>query len=269
MAFVENVETIIQCVNETIDNMPVGLWVLFLEKMLHPFIKRLVKVDSKRILPPKWMEALPAYRPPTSLRQNYYDLCAVLLSDKTTYGTRCRELIEHMQKPAYELIHGLFNRDHDKEEFRNAFMGISTQLQMINGQYTVYLFVKNHLRDYATVDFLVSYIVKCGSAEFILQALWGYIAEVHPPDHGDTGTGSEQIYKPRMESLEALIIGLQNHLHVQEERRTAMAMALHSRLGSMAGLGLLGNDLLNAMAPVDTAKIVLWHELITEFVGFV
>jgi len=267
MAFVKDAETIIQCVNETIDNMPEGLWVLFLEKMLHPFIKRLVKVDSKHILPPKWMEVLPHYRPPTSLRQNYYDLCEVLLSDKNTHGPTCRELIEKMQKPAYELIHGLFNRDHDKEEFRNVFMGISTQLQMINGQYTVYFFVKNHLREYCTVEFLVSYIVKCGSVEFILQTLWGYKAEVHPTDHGETSTGSKQIYKPRMESLEALIFGLENHIRIQEERRTALAMALHARLGDMAGLGLLGNDLLNALAPVDVPKLVSWHELLTEFVG--
>ena len=260
MAFVEDAELMIRYVNETIDNMPEGLWAIFLDRMLRPFIKRLVKVDSKQILPPKWMEALPRYRPPTSLRQNYYDLCEVLLSDKATHGTRCRELIAKIQKPAYDLIHGLFNRDHDKTEFRDAFMGISTQLHMINGQYTVYFFVKNHLRDYATVEFLVSYIVKCGSVEFILQILWGYKAQVQPADHA---------YKPRMESLEALIYCLGNHIRIQEDRRTALAMALHARLGSMAGLGLLGNDLLNAMAPMDGPKLVFWHELITEFVGFV
>ena len=269
MAFVEDAEIMIRCVNETIDNMPAGLWALFLEKMLKPFVKRLVKVDSKHILPSKWMEALPGYRPPTSLRQNYYDLCEVLVSDKATHGTRCRELITNIQKPAYDLIHGLFNRDHDKTEFRDAFMGISTQLQMINGQYTVYFFVKNHLRDYATVEFLVSYVVKCGSVEFILQTLWGYKAQVQPANHAKGGVGSEQIYKPRMESLEALIDGLENHIHIQQERRTAVAMALHARLGNMAGLGLLGNDLLNGMAPMDDPKLVFWHELITEFVGFV
>lgn len=269
MAFVEDAELMIRSVNETIDNMPEGLWALFLDKMLKPFIERLVKADSKHILPPKWMVALPGYRPPMSLRQNYYDLCKILLSDKTIYGPRCRELISDMQRPAYDLIYGLFNREHDNQAFRDVFMGLTSQLQMINGQYTVYFFVKNHLRDYDTVDFLVSYIVKCGAADFILQTLRAYRAVVHPADHGESSTVFDTFYKPRMKSLEALVVAIENHIQTQEDRRVAVAMALHSRLGRAAGLGLLGNDVLSAMSPVDAPKLVSWHDLVSEFVGFV
>jgi hypothetical protein len=255
MAFVSDVEETIRGVNETIDNMPSGVWAFFVEKMYLPFVKRLIQADLKKILPVAWMGSLPTYRPPKSMRQNYFDLCAILLSDRNIQGPVCRELIQKMQKPAYCLIYALFKRDCDKEEFRILFMSLNTQIQMINGQYSTYFFVKNHLRDYDTVDFLISYVIKCGGGEFILQSIRGY------------SIAQGNVYTPRMKPLQGLICGLETHIRNQEGRRLALAMALQNRLGAAAGLGALGTDLLSAMAPTDPPKLIYWHDVLAEFVG--
>jgi hypothetical protein len=271
MAFVVDIEKMIQTVNETIDNMPPGVWEVFLNKMYKPFMKRVVAADSKKILPPKWMTALPSRRPPSSLRQNYYDLCAVLFSDKNMHGKECRETIRKILHPGIGLLTGLLKRDVNNKEFQTVFMGLNAQLQMMNGQYSVYFFVKNHLRDFDTVDFLMVYILQCGSAEFILHAVRRYSAVSKPSDHyasDDEDVKPELIYTPRAHTLQALIAALETHIDEQDQRRAAVAMALHHRLGSGAGLGSLGVDLLSAMAPTDPPKMVTWDDIFGQVLGF-
>ena len=270
MAFVEDTEKMIKTVNETIDNMPPGMWEVFLNKMYKPFVMRVVSADSKKILSPKWMTALPSFRPPASLRQNYYDLCTVLYTDKSMHGSACRTTIHSILKPAYSLIAGLLKRDVENKAFQAVFLGLTAQLQMINGQYSVYFFVKNHLRDYDTADFLVEYVLKTGTVEFILQTIRRYSVVCKPSNHLASDTKQSKgdlIYTPRPHSLQALIAGLERHIQTQDSRRVAVAMALHSRLGRASGLGLLGTDLLCAMAPVDSAKLVTWDDVIGDVFG--
>ena len=264
--FNQRLEITISSVQDTIDEMPVGMWACFLDNMYTPFLKRLVHADPKGILPSKWMLALPSRRPPRSLRQNYYDLCAILHMDRSMHGPGCREVLEKIHKPAYDLLHGLLNKDPYLLESRDAFMGLVAQLQMMTGQYSTYRFVKNYLRDYDGVDFLVGYIIKSGATEFVLESARGLAQDLtqHRPDHDDYES-TKLIYIPSGHALSALIKGLKGYLKGQRARKIAVAMALHGRLGAGSGLGALGSDLLAAMVPADPPRQVFWHEMRSEF----
>ena len=267
LTYGQKTDAMISAIQDIIDDMPEGLWEHFINMMYIPFLKRLVHADHRGILPAKWMVTLPVRRPPRSLRQNFYDLCKVLQTDRNTHGKECRDILNALHQPAYDLLHSMLNKNPKMLESRDAFMGLTAQLQMINGSYSTYKFVKNYLEDFEGVDFLVGYVVKSGGTEFVLEVCRGFLNDISTdrPKHGAVLVSNALINTPKTHALLALIEGLENHIKTQQDRKIAVAMALHGRLGGGSALGSLGADLLSSMIPADPPRQVLWHDVTADF----
>jgi hypothetical protein len=110
---------------------------------------------------------------------------------------------------------------------------------------------QHHVSTDATV--ISKLVIERGLVDFSLSALPGVISDMREEKQ-------QVCFINTMLFVQTL---LRTHVDDITDRRLALAMALHRRLGADAGMGALTADLVCAFAPVEEfPRHVLWHEML-------
>ena len=70
-----------------------------------------------------------------------------------------------------------------------------------------------------------------------------------------------------LEYMRAVKASIESRLQREVEHKTALAMALHHRLGAQAGISVLGADVLPACVPKAVDSILTWRDVMGKWIG--
>ena len=149
------------------ESMPLFIWNRFRIIMLIPFLYRLSSSDGKngRLLPKGWITRLPLRRPPTSLRQLFYDMCVEALGENFVPGC-----VQRLYNLGFTLVQSIWAHMPDPW----TPVALTVQLKAIRGQDPVLGYVLNMLdedEDDVDVDMCAEHFVQSGASDYALLVL--------------------------------------------------------------------------------------------------
>ena len=243
-------------------------WERFTKQMFAPVLLRMTAVYPGK-LPERWITKLPCFVPPeNSMKRAFYDLCAILqleaVASKEEYLRRIERAIEAAKRldtlMRYQKVAQGCRVDMTRQRVSyesrpwKLINNISTQISSFSANYGPTYFViapQHHVSTDATV--ISKLVIERGLVDFSLSALPGVISDMREEKQ-------QVCFINTMLFVQTL---LRTHVDDITDRRLALAMALHRRLGADAGMGALTADLMCAFAPVEEfPRHVLWHEML-------
>lgn len=227
-------------VSALINNMPPDLWTLFLDQMYKPFLLRLATSDAKGRMPPSWIDVLPDRRPPKSLRQIFYDACALAHRNPAVEGTAARGVIVRMYSGTW-LILQFMNKHGQMSPYTVSHL--RTQMEMLTGNMEVMVHLNRCIRAYPfswNPTAFARFTIRSGAHEFMLDVLERTIREPGSRPSIERRAKRFDMIQDRVQSVRDEIILLVDLIRA---KRLAIAMALHKRLGGDSQMAVLSEEL--------------------------
>ena len=239
-----------------IDRMPDGAWPMVRSRIMRPIMEQVVVACQKPLgLDPAWMDALPA---------NFNDA----RGPKRLYHEACAQLLDATKKPNLRRVNFLL------ETIVAVFLGgkvpthvyvhVWTQLFELTGRNRVFWMVMEHVDMFIspTVEDLGAWLRDVGADEYGLTVLKGLQADARwgIDNHAARTRKRMRTLENAGRNIDRLVVDVEAKGSAQ--RRLAVAMVLHERLGQGAWLGKLEPGVVRMCALMaDVPKMLRWTDV--------
>ena len=241
-----------------IDNMPPELWRLFIERMYTPLLVRLAGIDPKRRLTVAWVTALPPRRPTKSLKRLFFDACAQAQRNPSVEGTAARPVILRM----YEYTLGILAFiDTFTPICPSVYHNLRAQILMLNADFPMLVHFSRCIRDCPFAINPAAFAretVRSGVDAYMLETIDRALSDRGIRPTIERRARRYDVAGQRMAAMRSEIIARVANIH---DRRLAVAMALHTRLGQGSALGRMPEELLCRCVRGLAPELVRWDEI--------
>ena len=235
------------------ETMPLFVWDRFRMIMLIPFLYRLSASDGKngRLLPKGWITRLPFRRPPTSLRQLFYDMCVEALGDNFVPGC-----VQRLYNLGFTLVQSIW----DQMPATWTPVALTAQLKAMRGQDPVLGFVLNMIldeddEDEVDVEICAEHFVQTGVVDHALLVLDSMQADC------------DNVHKKANLACVASLI--RERMRDEAQRRVAVGMVLCMKVGSDSScpMNVLSPEMIRIcldLSDEPAPKLVRWNDVVGD-----
>ena len=231
------------------ESMPLFVWDRFRNIMLIPFLQRLSSSDG-RLLPKSWITRLPLRRPPTSLRQLFYDMCVEALGDNYVVGC-----VQRLFNIGFTLVQSIRGRMPDPW----TGLALTTQLNAMRGQDPVLGYVLSMIierdEDDVDIELCAEHFVQTGAVD---HALWLLDSLQADCDNRNV-----------MANLACVASVVRERMYDEAQKRVAVGMVLRMKQDSWwwCPMTVLSPELLRIcvdMSDEPAPKLVRWNDVVGD-----
>ena len=227
------------------ETMPLFVWDRFRNIMLIPFLYRL-STSNARLLPKGWITRLPFRRPPTSLRQLFYDMCVEALGDNYVPGCVQRlfnlglTLVQSLSCDVWTIV------------------ALTTQLKAMRGQdpvlgYVLNIIVNEEDSDEVDIELCAEHFVRTGAVDHALYILDSMQADCDSVD--------------KKANLVCVASVIRERMRDEAQRRFAVGMVLRMKVDPGCPMTVLSPELIRIcvdMSDEPAPKLVRWNDVVGD-----
>ena len=264
--YIERIEACMQ-------NMSPEAYKQIYERMLVPLLRSFSGFNA-HMFPYAWVEsAPPVVSPSNPIRCLFHCMCVCLHAHKEVEGDEVGDVVHSIHGWGEELVSWLMRRRRSGGEAgqieRLRLARIVASLHELVGIDVIYR------RMYIQISKIMRR--ECVSVTPAVMCAYGFdmgrqnhmvsVAQMFYEWYSVRRSPKSMLSLKILDYMHFIMLSIECRLQREIECKTALAMALHPRLGAQAGLSALGVDILPACVPKAVASIVTWRDVMGKWIG--
>ena len=253
-------------------NMPAKGYQHALNQMLTPLLTSFCKFNPQ-MFPLGWVEQMPPeLKPNNPIRRIFHHMCVCVHSHLYVEGNEADDVVRSVPCWGEDLVSWLMRRRRRSGDAgiieRKQLVRIEASLHELVGvdvvYRRVYIQISRMMRGEHTLVtpmVLCDYAFSLGRGEHM-----ECVARVFYEWYGKRRSSHSLVSYRIVSYTGALMWEIRIRRLCEIEKRTAMAMALHSRLGAVSGLSVLGADILPVCAPRGVESVLTWRDVMQKWI---